>query len=406
VCFIAKEVYPMKVNFNIDDWLTDLNVFRECFYERSFELFVRYQTGLLLSNNKTVDGLNSQFIQKTDQSNVNRFLTDYPWLKDDFRDELKTLFMTNKIVKSFSFFVLDDTLLEKVGKSIESAGYHFDHTKNKCVFGHQIVTSGYIFDSEFYPFLLELYTKQEDCKTEKIEFKTKVEIALEILKKAIEFHKPAIVLIDSWYCTQEIFNFLDANGIQYIISSKSNRIFHYRSKKQKISIFTKTIRKTTRVLKDGYEYYVKSISAYFEDFGTKRLVFVKRRKQGERFFDDWNSLITNIEDVSDETIINFYANRFSIDHFHKEAKQNLGLGKAQLRKRRGVVRHLHLVAVAYTLLKCAKWLKKKWKEFSIAEKIRQMKEYFEKNTLIKTLKENKKDVLGAVNQLFADNRKS
>lgn len=396
----------MKVNFDIGDWCSDLNVFRACFYERSFELFVRYITGLLLSNNKTVEGINNQFSQKTDQSNVNRFLTEYPWLKDDFLDELKVLFTTNKVQKSLSYFVLDDTLLEKAGKLIQSAGYHFDHTKNKCIFGHQVVTSGYVFESEFYPFLLELYTKQEECKKENLVFKTKVEIALDILKKAIEFHKPSIVLIDSWYCTREILNFLDAQGIQYIIASKSNRIFYYHSKRQKISVFTKTIRKTTKVVKDGYEYHAKSISAYFEDLGAKRLVFVKRRKQGERFFDDWNSLITNIWNVSDETIITFYSNRFSIDHFHKEAKQNLGLGKAQLRKRRGVVRHLHLVAIAYTILKCAKWLKKKWKSFSIAEKIRQMREYFEKNTLIKTLKENKKDIHGAITQLFADNRKS
>ena len=175
----------MKVNFDIDDWFSDLNVFRGCFYERSFELFVRYITGLLLSNNKTVDGLNSQFSQKTDQSNVNRFLTEYPWLKNDFLDELKVLFTTNKVVKSLSFFVLDDTLLEKVGKLIECAGYHFDHTKNKCVYGHQVVTSGYVFESEFYPFLLELYTKQEDCKEKSVVFKTKVEIALDILQKLL-----------------------------------------------------------------------------------------------------------------------------------------------------------------------------------------------------------------------------
>jgi len=56
---------------------------------------------------------------------------------------------------------LDDALLEKVGKHIQSAGIHFDHTKNEYVFGHQIVTSGYVFQSEFYPFLLELYTKKE-----------------------------------------------------------------------------------------------------------------------------------------------------------------------------------------------------------------------------------------------------
>ena len=181
MCLAAKEVYPMKVSFNIDDWLSDLNIFRDCFYSRSFELFVRYITGLLLSNNKTIDGLNSQFTQKIDQSNVNRFLTEYPWLKDDFRDELKILLTKNKVLKSFSFFVLDDTLLEKVGKYIENTGYHFDHTKNSFVYGHQIVTSGFVFESEFYPFLIELYTKLEDCKKNKVVFKTKVEIALEIL---------------------------------------------------------------------------------------------------------------------------------------------------------------------------------------------------------------------------------
>lgn len=396
----------MKIDFNMEDWLSDLNVFRDCFYERSFELFVRYITGILISENKTIDGLNSIFTQKTDQSNVNRLLTEYKWVKTDFSNELKALFKAHKAMSSFCFFVLDDTLLEKVGKFIESAGYHFDHTKNDYVYGHQIVTSGYVFQSEFYPFLLELYTKLEQCKKEELTFKTKVDIALEILKKAIDFHKPSVVLIDSWYCTQEIFDFLDSEGIQYIIASKSNRVFFFRGKKRKISQFTKTIREVSIVRKDVYEYQVKSIIAYFEDLGVKRLVFTRRRKIGDWFYEDWNSLITNIEDVSDETILNFYGKRFSIDVFHKEAKQHLGLGKSQLRKRRGVVKHLHLVAVAYCLLKLASWLKRGWKSLSIPERVRKIREYFEKNTLVKTIQENKKDIVGAVTQLFADNRKS
>ncbi len=154
----------MQINFNMENWLSDLNIFRECFHSRSFELFVRYITGLILSENKTVDGLNSVFIQKVDQSNVNRLLTEYPWLKANFNDELKHLFASHKVSSSFSYFILDDTLLEKVGKHIESAGIHFDHTANLYVFGHQIVTSGYVFQSGFYPFLLELYTKEEQCK--------------------------------------------------------------------------------------------------------------------------------------------------------------------------------------------------------------------------------------------------
>jgi hypothetical protein len=343
----TKEVYPVKLNFDMDDWVSGLNIFSNVFFSRSHDLFVRYATGLLLSENKAIGGLNGVFIKKTDQSNVNRLLTEYPWHKDDFVDELGVLLKQHKIPSSFCFFLIDDTLLEKVGKHIESAGYHYDHTKNACVFGHQVVTSGYVFKREFYPFLLELYTKEAECKTENLAFRTKVEIALEILRRAIAFHKPSVVLIDSWYCTQEIIRFLDEKGVDYIIASKSNRLFTLHGKDEKISEYTNRIHATEIVVKDDHEYQVKSVSAYFEDFGSKRLVFVRRRKTDEYYFDNWNTLITNLDDVSNETIINFYANRFSIDVFHKEAKQHLGLGKSQLRKRRGVVRRLHLVAVAY-----------------------------------------------------------
>jgi hypothetical protein len=358
------------------------------------------------ARNKTVDGLNSVFVQKTDQSNTNRLLTEYPWLKENFQEEFKVLFKQHRVFSSFSFFVLDDSLLEKIGKFIEGTGYHYDHTKNAYIYGHQIVTSGYVFHSEFYPFLLELYTKSEECKKEGIVFKTKVEIALEILEKAIKFHKPSVVLIDSWYCTQEIIRFLDAQGIDYIIASKSNRLFKYKDRLEKISTFTEKITVTNKVVQGDYEYQVKSIDAYFEDFGTKRLIFLRRRKIGERFYEDWNSLITNLDKVTDETIINFYSNRFNIEGFHKDAKQNLGLGKAQLRKHRGVVRHLHLVAAAYSLIKLATWLKKGWTKLSVTERIKNIKDYFERNTLIKTIKENKKDIAGTITQLFAYNRKS
>ena len=396
----------MMINFSMENWLSDLNVFRSCFYSRNYELFVRYITGLLVSQNKTIDGLNSVFVQKTDQSNVNRFLTEYPWLKTDFHDELKQLFSRHRVGSSFSYFILDDTLLEKVGKHIESAGIHFDHTTNQYVFGHQIVTTGYVFQSGFYPFLLELYTKREQCEKEDLVFKTKVEMALEILQKAITFHKPSIVLIDSWYCTQEIIRFLEEQGIQYIIATKSNRVFRYRNKTRKISEFTSTLQNTASFLKEEYQYQVKSIPAYFEDFGEKRLVFMRRRKNGTKEYENWNALVTNIIDVKDETIISFYSNRFSIEGFHKEAKQHLGLGKSQLRKRRGVVKHLHLVAAAYCLLKCAAWLKKGWRKISVPEMIRNVKDYFERNTLIKTIQENKKDIVGAITELFAHNRKS
>ena len=41
--------------------------------------FAEYLTGLCVAERKTVLGINGEFAQTTDQSCLNRFLTDAPW---------------------------------------------------------------------------------------------------------------------------------------------------------------------------------------------------------------------------------------------------------------------------------------------------------------------------------------
>ena len=41
--------------------------------------FAEYLTGLLMAANKTVSGINREFAETTDQSCLNRFLTEVPW---------------------------------------------------------------------------------------------------------------------------------------------------------------------------------------------------------------------------------------------------------------------------------------------------------------------------------------
>ena len=57
--------------------------------------FAEYLTGLMVAERKTVLGINSEFAQTTDQSCLNRFLTDAPWdvrpsTNDDWRNSRKT----------------------------------------------------------------------------------------------------------------------------------------------------------------------------------------------------------------------------------------------------------------------------------------------------------------------------
>ena len=41
--------------------------------------FAEYLTGLMIAHNKTVTGINSEFADTTDQSCLNRFITEVDW---------------------------------------------------------------------------------------------------------------------------------------------------------------------------------------------------------------------------------------------------------------------------------------------------------------------------------------
>ena len=41
--------------------------------------FAEYLTGLMISQNKTITGINSEFVETTDQSCLNRFVTAADW---------------------------------------------------------------------------------------------------------------------------------------------------------------------------------------------------------------------------------------------------------------------------------------------------------------------------------------
>ena len=122
----------------MDLWHSSLNAFRQNFHKISYVLFIRYTIGLNVSENKTVDSIANQYVENTDQSNQNRFLTKYPCLKNDFTEDTKILLKEHTLLSSFRFFVIDYTLIEKYDERIASPfEKHYDHSKNGFISGQQ-----------------------------------------------------------------------------------------------------------------------------------------------------------------------------------------------------------------------------------------------------------------------------
>ena len=97
--------------------------FRRVFSEEALIEFKRYISGLIVSENKTVDGINRLFvIESRNQSSLNRLLTESPFsLAELNRARLDVLdSCAGTRMKPKGVFSVDDTLLTHFGQEFET----------------------------------------------------------------------------------------------------------------------------------------------------------------------------------------------------------------------------------------------------------------------------------------------
>ena len=94
--------------------------------------------------------------------------------------------LINTIEKD-GIFSIDDTIVEKTGKNIEAAGWIFDHSIGKTVWGIQITTSVLSGRYGMYPISAEIYQRMEklDSEGRMEEYRTKIEMQIETIGKCI-----------------------------------------------------------------------------------------------------------------------------------------------------------------------------------------------------------------------------
>lgn len=108
------------------------------------KLLARYVTGLIASSNKTISGIISMFIKQS-RISMNRLMTEYPWDTSKVNMErLEELQKHNETRWSkYGILIIDDTIMEKDGKDIPYVGKFYDHSQNRFVNGHCIVSMHY-----------------------------------------------------------------------------------------------------------------------------------------------------------------------------------------------------------------------------------------------------------------------
>ena len=110
--------------------------FKDDFSPEAFIEFERYISGLIVSENKTVDGINRLFVvENRNQSSLNRLLTESPLSLEDLnRDRLRLLAsLPGTQIKPKGVLGVDDTLLTHFGRDFEKIALLYDHVTGTYV---------------------------------------------------------------------------------------------------------------------------------------------------------------------------------------------------------------------------------------------------------------------------------
>ena len=213
--------------------------FRGYFGAPAFEHFKRYLLGLIVSENMTVEGINRIYVESKHPSSLNRFLTAGIWRQDQVNEARIALLKAQGAIEGNGWLVLDDTFAHKTGEMIDAVGIFWDHTENRHVLAHNIVTMEFVTPKgKSYPLDFRLYLKKDLCEKKGIPFKSKIVLARELIGYALSLglHIQG-VLFDSWYGAKELIRLLRDSSLAWVTRLKSDRNIKIRGEYVQIQDF-------------------------------------------------------------------------------------------------------------------------------------------------------------------------
>src|SRR3989338_4151013 len=334
-----KQVLPETTVLN-----SIISFAKKCFSKPQFKQVTKYVTGLITLQKKSISSINTASVKKQNQSSLNRFITESEWdernLEDRYTQKIRHVFGREK-----ASLVIDDSLSKKTGKHIEETQYHKDHSGKGYVFGHQIVTALVKVREKAFPLFPKLYSKKTQSK---------IEFAKDLIAFADDKFRLKEVIMDSWYMSVELIKECLKRKLDVIGCVKSNRTAYFKpNEKEKLSKYYKSLKKKdfATFIIDESTYRIHERTVRMKHIGFVKLLISREWNDDKKKWSRPFYIISTNTTKSPFQIIRTYAERWSIETFHRDNKQNLGLEAYQVRGRKGITRHLILVVLAYAVLK-------------------------------------------------------
>lgn len=313
-----------------------------------------YLTGLMVAQRKNVSAISRQFAKTTDQSCLNRWLTEADWDVEQLnlrrlewlQQDPSTRYSARGVI------ALDNVLIDHDGKRIEDVGYFWDHAQQRNKIAHDYLIANYVCPGgKHYPLHFRRFVKREYCELKGEPFVDHNQLFCDLVDWTIQQQIPGDFTFDSWFTHAANLNHIHSHHRGYVGDLKFNRKLLFKGQtlkaEQVAAMITPTDRKLIAIDGDKQWYFTKSVRIDGVDHPLRIVILWKhRRDKAAR-----KILVTNRTQWECSRILGTYRQRWQgTECFHRDGKQHLGMGDCQLRKGRGQTRHMHLVFLAYSVL--------------------------------------------------------
>jgi hypothetical protein len=322
--------------------------------------FGEYLTGLFVAARKNVSAINREFAPAGDQSCLNRFLTDADWDVQEINRRRLDLLQQDPATRYSDQGVipLDNTLIDHHGQLIEDAGWFWDHAEERYQIAHDYLIVNYVCTGgKHFPLDFRRFRKADLCASLGVPFQDHTLLCQELIDWVCQENIPGTFAVDSYFTNAPVLNHIhgkpSANGQPrgYVGSLKFNRKVEYQGRLLKASELAAGIAPAVRkpLQAGGRLQWYFTCTLRLPDVQHKvRILILWQQREDEQAR---IMLVTNRVQWEASRIVRAYRHRWTgTETFHRDGKQQLGMGDCQLRDGEGQTRHMHLVMLAYSLL--------------------------------------------------------
>lgn len=297
----------------------------------------------------TATGLSALLDGEISHDRVTRLLSSEDYTSKDLWKQVKS--MVRKVENEEGVLIFDDTIQEKAWTDeSELMCWHYDHVSGRNVRGINLLNALYHCDGLSIPVGFELVRKPIqycDVKTRQVKRKsemTKNELMRQMighcLANALKFR---IVLMDSWFASEENFEFITSKGKHFIAALKNNRLLALSEEDKRKNQFTRVDKMdfpeqgAVRGWLKGYRHEVLVVRQVFTNKDGSTAIL---------------HLVCSDLSCDYDRITTTYKKRWKVEVFHKSLKSNAALAKSPTRTIRTQSNHIFMAICAAFKLEC------------------------------------------------------